>query len=225
MSSTEDLLERVIVQPPGSADAAVIWLHGLGADGHDFPPVVSQLGLPANHGVRFVFPHAPAIPVTINGGMVMRAWYDILTLDLERRIDAEGVRRSAEQAARLIAHEEEQGIPSSRIVLAGFSQGGAIALYEGLRHPSPLAGIIALSTYLPLPVKGEELSPHARSTPVFQAHGEQDPMVPLARGLAARDELSALGLAVEWHSYPMMHQVCLEELADLGSWLRGRLEL
>ena len=219
------LLERVIVDPPGTPDAAVVWLHGLGADGHDFPPIVTELGLPEDHGVRFVFPHASPIPVTINGGMVMRAWYDILTLDLERRADEEGVQRSATQAADLIAHERAQGIPSERIVLAGFSQGGAIALHQGLRHPEPLAGIIALSTYLPVDVAEADLSPSARATPVFQAHGSMDPMVQLQRGEGARSRLAELDIQVDWHEYPMMHQVCMEEIVDLGAWLTGQLEL
>jgi len=221
-----ELLERIAVEPPSSpADAAVVWMHGLGADGHDFPPIVAELGLPADHGVRFVFPHAPRIPVTINGGMVMRAWYDILTMDLERRCDADGVERSAQHAADLVAHEREQGIPSERILLAGFSQGGAIALHQGLRHPEPLAGIVALSTYLPVPVEEGDLSPTARATPVFQAHGTMDPMVPSQRGEAARERLTELGVDVEWHDYPMMHQVCLEEIEALGAWLRRRLDL
>ena len=221
-----ELLERVVVEPPAAeADAAAVWLHGLGADGHDFPPIVAELGLPADHGVRFVFPHAPRIPVTINGGMVMRAWYDILTLDLERRCDADGVAKSAQHAADLVAHEQAQGIASERIVLAGFSQGGAIALHQGLRHPEPLAGIIALSTYLAVPVEEGELSASARTTPVFQAHGTMDPMVPCQRGEAARDRLTALGVGVEWHDYPMMHQVCLEEIEALGAWLRRTLAL
>lgn len=219
------LLDRVVVDPPGTPDAAVIWLHGLGADGHDFPPIVAELGLPEGHGVRFVFPHAPRIPVTINGGMVMRAWYDILSLELERRADEEGVQRSAAQAADLIAHERSQGIPSERIVLAGFSQGGAIALHQGLRHPEPLAGIIALSTYLPVTVAEADLSPTARATPVFQAHGSMDPMVQFQRGEAARSQLAELDIAVEWHEYPMMHQVCMEEIVDLGAWLTGQLAL
>ncbi len=224
MTETQ-LLERVVVDPPGTPDAAVIWLHGLGADGHDFPPIVAELGLPEGHGVRFVFPHAPQIPVTINGGMVMRAWYDILTLDLERRADEEGVQRSAVQAANLIAHEQSQGIQSKRIVLAGFSQGGAIALHQGLRHPEPLAGIIALSTYRPVEVSEADLSPTGQATPVFQAHGSMDPMVQLQRGEAARSRLSELGVGVEWHEYPMMHQLCVEQIADLGSWLTGLLDL
>jgi phospholipase/carboxylesterase len=224
MTSLE-LLERVVVDPPGPPDASVVWLHGLGADGHDFPPIVAELGLPPDHGVRFVFPHAPQIPVTINGGMVMRAWYDILTLDLERRADEAGVQRSAAQAADLIAHERAQGIESERILLAGFSQGGAIALHQGLRHPEPLGGIIATSTYLPVEVREADLSPTARTTPVFQAHGSMDPMVEIARGRAAHDRLIELGLGVEWHEYPMMHQVCLEEIEALGAWMRGRLDL
>jgi phospholipase/carboxylesterase len=224
--SEQSLLERVEVEPPGEADAAVIWLHGLGADGHDFPPIVPELGLPEGHGVRFVFPHATPIPVTINGGMVMRAWYDIKTLDLEREHDEGGVRRSANQAAALIAHEQARGIPSGRIVLAGFSQGGAIALHQGLRHPEPLAGLVALSTYLAIDGDLEhERSPANLEVPIFQAHGSLDPMVTMDRGEEARERLRALGYGVEWHDYPMAHQVCAQEIEALGTWLRGRLEL
>lgn len=220
--STE-LLERVEVDPPGEHTASVIWLHGLGADGHDFPPIVSELGLGADHGVRFVFPHAPRIPVTINGGMVMRAWYDIITLDLKRKADEEGVRQSGEHAAHLIAAEREKGIPSERILLAGFSQGGAIAYHQGLRHPEALGGIIALSTYLP--VEPDQLSEANRSVPIFAAHGSMDPMVGVERGQAARDRLGELGYSVTWHEYPMMHQVCIEEIEALGAWMRERLAL
>lgn len=219
-----DLLECIELPPAGEADAAVIWLHGLGADGHDFPPIVPELQLPADHGIRFLFPHAPTRPVTINGGMVMRAWYDILSMDFERRADEAGVRASAEALAALIARERERGVPSERIVLAGFSQGGAIALHEGLRHPERLGGIIALSTYLACDgdLEGERTAAN-QDVPIFQAHGTHDPMVQHERGTAARDRLLGLGYGIEWHEYPMMHQVCLEEIQALGTWLRGRL--
>ena len=219
-----DLLECIELPPAGEADAAVIWLHGLGADGHDFPPIVPELQLPADHGIRFLFPHAPTRPVTINGGMVMRAWYDILSMDFERRADEAGVRASAEALAALIARERERGVPSERIVLAVFSQGGAIALHEGLRHPERLGGIIALSTYLACDgdLEGERTAAN-QDVPIFQAHGTHDPMVQHERGTAARDRLLGLGYGIEWHEYPMMHQVCLEEIQALGTWLRARL--
>jgi len=220
---TDDLLQCVEVPPAGEAEAAVIWLHGLGADGYDFQPIVPELGLDPELGVRFVFPHAPEIPVTINGGFVMRAWYDITEMDLERRHDERGIRSSAAHLTRLIARENARGIPAERIVVAGFSQGGAIALHTGLRHPERLAGILLLSTYLVLPdeLESERSSANA-ATPILQAHGTMDPMVPCERGAQARDRLTALGYSVEWHEYPMMHQVCAEEIAVVGEWL-GRV--
>lgn len=219
-----ELLDCVELEPPGPADAAVVWLHGLGADGNDFPPIVPELELPADHGVRFVFPHAPVRPVTINGGMRMRAWYDILGMDFDRRVDEGGVRASADALAALVGRERERGITSERIVLAGFSQGGAIALHQGLRHPEPLAGIVALSTYLACDGDLEtERSDTNRAVPIFQAHGTHDPMVPCALGQQARERLLALGYPLEWHEYAMQHQVCLEEIQALGSWLRARL--
>lgn len=223
--STE-LLDAVELGPPGTPDATVVWLHGLGADGHDFPPVVPMLGLPEDHGVRFVFPHAPRIPVTVNGGMLMPAWYDILGMDFDRRVDEAGLLRSVEQVQALLEREVERGIPSERLVLAGFSQGGAIALYLGLRSPTPLAGIMALSTYLACDGELEAQRTQAgATTPVFQAHGTQDPMVPFALGQAARDRLLGLGQPLEWHDYPMGHEICPEEIAAAGVWLRGVLGL
>ena len=216
----EELLSAVEMKPPAEARASVVWLHGLGADGHDFEGIVPYLGLPPGHGIRFVFPHAPAIPVTINGGLVMPAWYDITHEDLGKRHDAEGVRRSAERVAALLAREAERGIPPSRTVLAGFSQGGAIALYLGLRRPQKLAGVMALSTYLVWdPPEDDALSPANRGTPVFLAHGEHDPLVPLAGGESARRRLAALGYPVEWRTYPIQHQVSLEEIREVGAWL------
>lgn len=220
------LLDAVVLEPGRPADAAVLWLHGLGANGHDFPPVVAELGLPDDHAIRFVFPHAPSIPVTVNGGMVMPAWYDILAMDFDRRADEPGIRRSAAQLADLIQRERDRGIPSERIVLAGFSQGGAISLHQGLRHAEPLAGIMALSTYLAADCDLDaERSPANAGVPVFQAHGTQDPMVLPAMGQAARQRLEDLGYAVEWHVYPMQHQVCREEIDAMGTWLRRVLEL
>ena len=214
------LLPCVEVPPEGPARAAVIWLHGLGADGHDFEPVVPALALPASLGVRFVFPHAPRIPVSINEGMVMPAWYDIRDPSLDRRVDEAGVLRSSEAVLRLLVRETERGIPPRRIVLAGFSQGGAVALHLGLRHPERLAGILALSTYL---VRGDSLEAERsranRDVPIFLAHGTEDPMVPIAHGEAARDRLRAMGYPVRWRSYRMAHQVCPEEIGDIGAWL------
>lgn len=198
----------------------MIWLHGLGADGHDFESVLSWLGLPADHDIRFVFPHAPAIPVTLNQGMVMPAWYDIIEVDLARRHDRDGILRSRSALRDLVAREVSRGIPCAQIVLAGFSQGGAVALDTGLRFEEKLAGIMALSTYLVLEdeVAGEA-SPANASVPVLQVHGTHDPMVPVTRGQAARDKLTSLGYEVQWQEYPMQHEVCPEELVLIGKWL------
>lgn len=216
-----ELLPAVELEPEGPAQFAVIWLHGLGADGHDFPPIVSELGLDPALDIRWVFPHAPSIPVTINGGMVMPAWYDIRGVDFHVRHDERGIRRSAAQLVRLIEREHARGVPAERIVLAGFSQGGAIALHVALRHPARLAGLVALSTYLVLPeAVASERDPANQALPVFQAHGTLDPMVLYARGDATCERLLELGYAVEWHEYPMAHEVCAEEIEDLGRWLR-----
>jgi len=221
---SEERLATVEVGPRDGARASVVWLHGLGADGHDFEPIVRHLGLTPERAVRFVFPTAPAIPVTINGGMVMPAWYDIRELDLRRRHDEEGVLRSARRVRALVDRERERGVSPDAIVLAGFSQGGAIALEVALRLPEPIAGVVALSTYL---VRGDaladELSPAQRTTPVFMGHGTRDPMVPMERGERARDRLLELGLPVRWRSYGMQHEVCLEEIADVGAFLDERL--
>jgi phospholipase/carboxylesterase len=222
--SPDSLLDCVVLEPGRPADASVIWLHGLGASGHDFPPIVSELGLPEDHAVRFIFPHAPQIPVTVNGGMVMPAWYDILGMDFERRVDEAGVRGSAAQARALIEREKAAGIPADRIVLAGFSQGGAIALHEGVRHPEALAGILALSTYLACDGNlDEERSPANQATSILQCHGTEDPMVVPRMGEAARDRLLGLGYPLEWRTYSMAHQVCPEQITDIGAWLRGAL--
>ncbi|MEX1025698.1 MAG: alpha/beta fold hydrolase [Planctomycetota bacterium] len=219
-----ELLECVEIEPTTQARAAVIWLHGLGADGHDFEPIVPELGLDPALGVRFVFPHAPRIPVTLNGGMVMPAWYDITSMDLRRRHDAEGIARSVAAVEALIAREVERGIAPERIVLAGFSQGGAIALYAALTHPERLAGVVALSTYL---VQTEALEaarhPANQGLPIFQAHGNSDPMVVFERGEGAHEQLVVWGHPVDWHVYGMVHQVCLEEIQALGRWLGERL--
>lgn len=224
--SQDSLLDCVVLEPGRPAEASVIWLHGLGASGHDFPPIVAELGLPEDHSVRFVFPHAPSIPVTVNGGMVMPAWYDILGMDFERRVDEAGVRASAAHARALIGREEATGIQPSRIVLAGFSQGGAIALHEGLRHPEALAGILALSTYLACDGDLDtERTAANHGTPILQCHGTQDPMVIPRMGEAARDRLQGLGYSLDWRTYPMAHQVCPDEISDIGEWLRRVLAL
>jgi phospholipase/carboxylesterase len=223
MSDTQ-FLRCVEVDPPGPARTAVIWLHGLGADGHDFEPIVPYLEIDPGLGVRFVFPHAPKRAVTINMGMIMPAWYDVRALDLRRDQDVEGILDSAAHVRALIARENERGIPTDKIVLAGFSQGGAIALYTGLRYPEKLAGILALSCYLILADGLEsEASEANRDTPIFQGHGEWDPMVQQERGEASRDRLRELGHEVEWKTYPMGHEVHPLEIRDVGAWLRERL--
>lgn len=203
---------------------SVIWLHGLGADGNDFAPIVPQLVAPQWPALRFVFPHAPVRPVTVNGGMPMRAWYDIYGFDLVARQDETGIRQSIAQVEALIAREQERGIPSERILLAGFSQGGAIALAAGLRHRQKLAGIIALSTYLPMAdTLAGERSAANDAVPIFWGHGTLDPVVILQRGLDSRAVLEALGYKVAWHTYPMPHSVCPEEIVDLRRWIGERL--
>ena len=218
------LLPGVEIEPRASARSSVIWLHGLGADGHDFEPIVPELGLDPGLKVRFVFPHAPAIPVTVNGGMVMPAWYDIRDLALERRADEEGLARSVASIRSLVARENERGISCERILLGGFSQGGAVALHVALSHPERLAGLFALSTSLTAPQELERaLDPANAALPVFQAHGTHDPMVPIEGGRATCAALRALHHPVEWHEYAMVHQVCLEEIRELASWIAERL--
>jgi len=218
MSEQLEFIERATRPHP---DFSVIWLHGLGADGHDFEPIVPYLDL-AGVAVRFIFPHAPVRPVTLNGGMAMRAWFDLLDLDRLGRQDERGIRESAGQVAALLQREQARGIGGDRIVLAGFSQGGAIALHLGLRWPGPLAGIMALSSYLPLAESlDDEVAASANKVPVFMAHGRQDPVLPLAWGQAARDRLLARGCAVQWREYDMPHAVCDEEISDIGAWLRS----
>jgi len=215
-----DRLEAIEIETAESPGASIIWMHGLGADGHDFVDVVPELGLPARPGVRFVFPHAPMQPVTINGGYVMRAWYDIRDDGGARREDPAGVRASQKAIEALIEREKERGIPAATIVLAGFSQGGAMALHTGLRHPERLAGVMALSCSLPLAdTLGTEAAPANRDVPILMAHGTHDPMIPMARAVRARETLTGLGYRVEWHEYPMPHSVCLEEIRDISAWL------
>ncbi len=220
----EDLLDTVEV---GSADATacVVWMHGLGANGHDFEPIVPELGL-STDSVRFVFPHAPSQPVTLNGGLSMPAWYDIYGLTAGTPQDEQGLDRAAGWIEQLIEHEASRGIPAERLVLAGFSQGGALALHTGLRFADGLAGIMGLSTYLPLRDHLAQARAAAnRGTPIFLAHGHHDPVLSIDLGTASRDALEALGYAVEWHDYPMAHQVCLEEIREIGAWLRRVLKL
>ena len=210
----------VVVEPAKPAAAAVVWLHGLGADGHDFEPVAAELGKGGLDAVRYVFPHAPVRPVTVNGGMAMRAWYDIAGPELDRRADMEGVRASAGIARALIDEQVARGISTERIVLAGFSQGGAIALYAGLRLPFRIAGILALSTYLPgTESLGSEAHDANRDVPIFLAHGSQDPVIALALSERSRAAMAELGYTVETHTYPMPHSVCAEEVRDVGDWL------
>jgi len=202
----------------------VIWLHGLGADGHDFEPIVPELMLPSDLPLRFVFPHAPVRPVTLNGGVPMRAWYDILSLDRGAPMDEAGIRASADILIGLIACEKERGFTAGRIVVAGFSQGGAIAMHAALRYPEKLAGLMALSTYLPLQdVFEAEVLQDPRcgfqDLPIFMAHGRFDPMLPMALGQGSARLLRDAGFTVEWHDYPMAHAVCAEEIHDIRNWL------
>jgi phospholipase/carboxylesterase len=217
-----EALELVTAPNPGTS---VIVLHGLGADGNDFVPIAKELDLAAIGPVRFVFPHAPSRPVTINGGYVMPAWYDILGLDSHaQREDEAGLRASQALVEELIAGEKARGVPARRIVLAGFSQGCAMTLMTGLRHDERLAGLVGLSGYLPLAAKAEaERHAANRDTPIFLAHGTADPVIPIARARQSRDALRALGHAVEWHEYAMPHSVCAAEIADLNRWLLGAL--
>jgi phospholipase/carboxylesterase len=217
------LLDRIEIETAADPEAAVVWMHGLGADGHDFEPIVPELRLPARPRLRFVFPHAPLRPVTINQGHVMRAWYDVRALAGVRREDEAGVRQSARQIEALIARERQRGIAPGRLVLAGFSQGGAMALHVGLRYPDRLAGILALSCYLPVAgTLAAEMSPANRDVPIFWAHGDHDPLIPLAMAEQSREQVGSLGYRIEWRRYPMPHAVCAEEIADVARWL-GRV--
>jgi len=234
MTRETTLLPCVEIEPRSRATHAIVWLHGLGADGNDFVPIVPHLRLEEGSAggkgtdrapaVRFVFPHAPSIPVAINMGMVMPAWYDIGGADLRTKQDEVGIRRSAAQVRALVEREIERGIPSGNIVLAGFSQGGAVAAFTALRFEKPLAGAICLSTYL---VLGEtldaEIASANRGLEVFQAHGTMDPMVQVQRGQELRKKLVDVGCDVTWRTYPMQHEVCLEEIEEIGAWLRERL--
>ncbi len=214
-------LETMEIETAPDPRASIIWMHGLGADGNDFAPLADEIDLP--FGVRYIFPHAPLMPVSINGGYVMRAWYDISDAAI-RREDEAGVRASQRSVEALLAREKVRGVAASRIVLAGFSQGGAIALHTGLRHAERLAGILALSTYVPLADKlAAEADPANRDVPIFMAHGTHDPMIPVTRARESRDLLLQQGYAPEWKEYRMEHSVCPQEIADIAAWLRSVL--
>ena len=218
MTRTMTALPPLEISTSDSPDASVIWLHGLGADGYDFAPVVEALQ-PLPH-IRFILPHAPAMPVTFNGGYVMPAWYDIYDRDIVDRQDEAGIRATQVRIDALIAKEQQRGVDPARIVLAGFSQGGAIALHTGLRHPHRLAGIMALSTYLPLPSKlVQERSPENATLPIFMAHGQFDDIIAPERAQASRELLEGMGYPLEWHEYAMTHSVCNEEAADIRDFL------
>jgi phospholipase/carboxylesterase len=217
------MLETVEQETGASPQWSIIWLHGLGADGHDFAPIVPELVRPQWPALRFVFPHAPKRPVSINNGMPMRAWYDIVSMDFRSRADATGVAESVVQVEELIAREQARGIPLNRILLAGFSQGGAITLSAGLKRREQLAGLIALSTYLPeVDAAAAQLVEGATSQPVFMAHGSADPVIPVQIADHSMQVLKDLGFNVEWHRYPMAHQVCAEEIHALGDWMQAR---
>jgi len=218
-----ELPRAVEIETGGTVRSSIVWLHGLGADGHDFEPVVPHLRL-QDRGVRFVFPHAPRRAVTINMGLLMPAWFDVRSQDFGANIDDAGIRASVGQVEAIVAREKERGVAAERILLAGFSQGGVIALHTALRHPERLAGILALSTFLPQDSSAQdELSAANAGLPIFMGHGDEDPMIPIAWAEAARDRLEGIGHPVQWKSYPMGHQVCAEEIEDIGAWIRERL--
>lgn len=221
MNKPTDLLDAIEVETAPNPTVSVIWLHGLGADGADFVPIVNEIDLSGCPAIRFVFPHAPTMPVTINGGYVMRAWYDILGTDIAKREDEAGLRKSQAEVEKLIAREKSRGVPPHRIVLAGFSQGCAMTIQTGLRHPEKLAGLLCLSGYVPIhtTVTAERHGAN-HETPIFMAHGRADPVIPIVRAEQSRDLLQSLGYNVEWHEYNMPHSVCPEELDDIGAWMR-----
>ena len=216
------MLPNLTIEPKQPADSCVIWLHGLGADGHDFAPVVPELKLPADLATRFIFPHAPQIPVTINGGMVMPAWYDILEMQLERKIDTEQLCASADEIVKLINQQVELGIPSERIIIAGFSQGGAVAYQVALSFPKRLAGLLALSTYFATE-NTIEMHPANQKMPILIMHGRYDDIVPESLGIKAKNSLSEHHYPVEYINYPMPHSVCLEQIEEIGRWLTQHL--
>jgi phospholipase/carboxylesterase len=212
--------DAVIIEPGNEHKASVIWLHGLGADGHDFESIVPELNLSDEAGIRFIFPHAPIRPVTINGGMSMRAWYDVKSPNLRELEDVESIAESHVLINQYIAAEIEKGIPASKIILAGFSQGGAITLYTGLRYPQSLAGLLALSTYLPVPDRLESETSNHKNIPIMMAHGIADPVIPVDQGRTSFQTLKDHGYSVEWHEYMMQHAVCLEEINAISAWIK-----
>jgi phospholipase/carboxylesterase len=216
-----DLLEHIQIETNDNPEIAIIWMHGLGADGNDFVPMVRELDLAGLPGIRFIFPHAKTMPVTINNGYVMRSWYDITGLEAGRREDEGGLRASQKEIEALIEREKARGIPASRILLAGFSQGCAMAIQTGLRHPETLAGLLCLSGYVPLSDKlGTERTEASKAMPIFMAHGRYDNVVPFNRAEASRDLLVSLGYQLEWHEYAMQHTLCLEEVQHISAWLK-----
>jgi phospholipase/carboxylesterase len=218
---TSTTLETIQVDTGPNPTISVIWLHGLGASGDDFVPMVRELDLTGLPAIRFIFPHAPTMPVTVNNGYVMRAWYDIVGADLSRREDEKGLRASQAMVEQLIAQEKARGVPAERIVLAGFSQGCAMTIQTGLRHPEKLAGLLCLSGYVPLHASSaSERHPANHDTPIFLAHGRGDQVIPIIRAEQSRDLLKSLGYQVEWHEYLMPHSVCQEEVDDIGAWFR-----
>jgi len=217
-------LDSIIIETRDQPDAAVIWLHGLGADGNDFVPIVEQLQLPSHYAIRFIFPHAPLRPITINQGYQMPGWYDISSLSIVEQEDETGIRESSAILKELCEEQEASGIDASRIILAGFSQGGAIALHCGCRYPRELAGIMALSTYMPLAdTLADEISETMADTPVFMAHGRQDNVVAYDYGKQSMEQLEALNIEVHWHEYDMEHSVCIEEIQHIRQWLTETL--
>ncbi|MDP1663671.1 MAG: alpha/beta hydrolase-fold protein [Methylobacter sp.] len=215
-------LSTIEIQPEAAHKYSVIWLHGLGADGHDFESLIPELHLTAEANIHFIFPNAPVQAVTINGGMSMRSWYDILDMSLERKVDIDGIYQSAGLIEPLILQELDKGIPSTNILLAGFSQGGVIALHAGLRHPHKLAGIVALSTYLPtINQLKTERSAANNNTPIFMAHGIIDPIVAVESGKAAFDKLKSLDYNIEWHDYLMEHRLCVEEIEHISAFMNA----
>ena len=216
-----DLLEHIQIETNDDPEIAIIWMHGLGADGNDFVPIVRELDLAGLPGIRFIFPHANTMPVTISNGYVMRSWYDITGLELGRREDENGLRASQKEIEAFIEREKARGIPASRIILAGFSQGCAMAIQTGLRHAEPLAGLLCLSGYVPLSANvATERNDASKSTPIFMAHGRYDNVVPFNRAEASRDLLVSLGYQLEWHEYTMQHTLCLEEVQHISAWLK-----
>lgn len=217
------MLPAIRTETGNTVNASVIWLHGLGADGNDFAPIVEQLRLPAEMGVRFIFPHAPSIPVTVNGGFVMPAWYDILHMKIDRQVDTEQLKMSAELVKELIDDERQQGIDSNRIVLAGFSQGGAVAYEAALSYPSPLAGLLVMSSYFPT---SETIALHEANSeiPIAVHHGQHDPVVPVSLGKKAVETLEQKDYSVDYREYPMEHEVCIPQVEEISAWLQSRLQ-